>query len=345
MTRLQSNLRVGVSIGSGHFGDVHIGHDDVHGEVAVKILRQRPSEPDPDWRARKANLLTEGQRLSQATHRNVVQVYQLLEAPTDDAVLLVMEYCTGGSLQSEFEHGPMQLDELRRHSTDIALGLQALHLRGMLHRDIKPGNLLIDRQGVTKLGDFGLVTNNLILGYGSAAGYLDHLAPEVHAGSPTSARTDIWALGMTIYRLLHGSAWYTKSPPPRLSIPAGGFATHLPWLPHIPDPWRRFIRKCLNDKPASRYQNATEVANALATLPTGPGWLCSVTTSAVSWARRTATRQVEVLWTEHSPRRHEWRAWSEPLGMGKSRALGGSQGTVGFADLRRQLGVFFARYL
>jgi serine/threonine protein kinase len=326
MTRLQSNLQVGASIGSGHFGDVHLGQDDVHGEMAVKILRQGPGESDADWRARKGDLLAEGQRLSRATHRNVVQVYQLLASSTDDAVLLVMEYCSGGSLQKSFDGGPMPLEDVRRHSTEIAFGLHALHARGMLHRDIKPGNLLIDRRGVTKLGDFGLVTDNLILGYGSAAGYLDHLAPEVHACSPTSAGTDIWALGMTIYRLLHGSTWYAKSPPPKLLIPTGGFAKRLRWLPHIPKPWRRFVWKALHDDSGSRYQNAGEVGNALATLPTGPGWRCSVTASHVSWVRWTANRQVKVFWTEHSSRRHEWKAWSEPVGTGRTRALGGSKG-------------------
>lgn len=259
MRNLQSDLQVGVIIGTGYFGEVHIGHDNIHGEVAVKILRQQPAESNADWRIRKAELLREGQRLSQANHRNVVRVHYLLKSDQDDAVLLVMQYCTGGSLQASFDPGPMPLDEVRTRSTEVAIGLQALHARGMLHRDIKPGNLLIDRWGVTKLGDFGLVTDNLIMGYGSAAGYVDHLAPEIHAGAPTSARTDVWALGMTIYRLLHGSIWYAKSPPPQLLIPAGGFAKRLRWLPHIPDPWRRFVRKALHDDSGSRYQNATEL--------------------------------------------------------------------------------------
>ena len=197
-----------------------------------RFFAREPAEPDANWRARKADLLREGQRLSRATYENVVHVHHLLELPTEDAVHLVMEYCAGGSLQESFVRGPMPLFDVRRHSTQIAIGLQALHTRGMLHRDIKPGNLLIDTQRVTKLGDFGLVTDDLILGYGSAAGYLDHVAPEVHVGGPTSARTDIWALGMTIYRLLHGSTWYEKSPPPHLVIPDGGFAKRLRWLFH-----------------------------------------------------------------------------------------------------------------
>jgi eukaryotic-like serine/threonine-protein kinase len=341
MTSLRSDLKVGVVIGAGYFGEVHIGHDDIHGEVAVKILHQQPGETDVNWRIRKADLLGEGQRLSQANHQNVVRVHYLLKSETDDSILLVMEYCPGGSLQASFEYGPMPLDEVRKRSTEVAIGLQALHARGMLHRDIKPGNLLIDGWGVTKLGDFGLVTDNLIMGYGSAAGYMDHLAPEMYAGAPTSARTDIWALGMTVYRLLHGCTWYAKSPPPQLVIPAGGFAKRLRWLPHIPDPWRRFVRKALHDDPGSRYQNATELVNALAPLPTGSAWRCDVAATEVSWAKQKANRRVRVLWTEHSSKRHEWNAWSEPLVLGRRRALGGSHGMIDPVTLHRQLQTFF----
>jgi len=254
MSRLESNLKYGKVLGSGHFGDVLLGTDDVHGEVAVKILKQRIGESAGEWEARKVGLLAEGKRLSQAAHPNVVQVHHLLESPTNDEILLVMEYCPGGSLQRRFELGPMQLEEVRRYSTEIATGLHILHTRGMLHRDIKPGNVLLAKRGGAKLGDFGLVTDGLVLGYGSAAGYRDHLAPEVHAGGPTSPGTDIWALGMTIYRLLHGSTWYAKAPPPCSIIPRGGFAKSLRWLPHIPDQWRRLIRKALERNPIILYR-------------------------------------------------------------------------------------------
>jgi serine/threonine-protein kinase len=230
-------------LASGHFGDVYMGADEIHGEVAVKIFHQAPQESDANWKLRRDSLLSEGQRLQQASHAHVVQVHQLLASPSADAVLLVMEFCSGGSLQRSFDLGPMTLNDVRRRATEITLGLRALHARGMLHRDIKPGNLLVDRRGTTKIGDFGLVTDNLILGYGSVAGYLDHLAPEVYHGLPTSIRTDIWALGTTIYRLLHGANWYAKSPPPHTLIPGGGFADKLRWLPHVPKPWRRFVRK------------------------------------------------------------------------------------------------------
>lgn len=340
----KSNLKLGAQIGFGFFGDVHAGQDDAHGVVAVKVLRQRSGESPADWQARKAGLLKEAQHLSQAEHANVVRVHGLLESETDDAVLLVMEHCAGGSFQPVFDAGPMVLSEVRRVATDVCLGLGALHARGMLHRDIKPGNILLTADNIAKLGDFGLVTDNLILGYGSQAGYSDHIAIEVFHGGGTSVRTDIWALGMTIYRLLHGSQWYSELPAdPQDLIGNGGFASSLPWLPHIPDRWRRAVRKMMHDEIEHRYQSADQVMSALAQVPTEPAWSCQVTLQEVRWTRETESRRINVVWTRHSKSEHEWRAWSEPLGVGRDRTLGSSNGKISRAQIDAQLRDFFSR--
>jgi eukaryotic-like serine/threonine-protein kinase len=342
MSNYKSNLVLGPRIGGGHFGDVHSGQDDVHGSVAVKVLRQQPGESAADWAARKAGLLKEAQHLSQAEHANVVRVHALLEANADDAILMVMAYCAGGSLQPIFEAGPMPLSEVRRISTDICLGLSALHARGMLHRDIKPGNILITAENRAQLGDFGLVTDNLILGYGSQAGYSDHIAVEVWNGKGTNIKTDIWALGMTTYRLLHGSEWYSELPAdPQDVIQHGGFAASLPWLPHIPDRWRRTVRKMMHDDPTHRYQSADQVMSALAQLPIEPLWSCHVQPDEIRWQRETESRRINVVWTRHSLNKHEWHAWSEPIGAGRKRSLGSSGGTTSRAQTEKQLKQFF----
>ncbi|EIG56104.1 serine/threonine-protein kinase [Bradyrhizobium sp. WSM1253] len=228
---LISNLQTGAEIGSGYFGKVHEGTDDVHGKVAVKIFTRKPSEADADWQERKKGLLAEGQRLSRAEHTNVLKVHGLLESQTSDAVHLVMDYCPGGCLQKKFEAGPMALADARRYATHVTMGLAALHARGMIHRDIKPGNILLNKHGAAQLGDFGLVTDNIIVAYASGQGYSDHLPPEVLNGGGTSVKSDVWALGMTIYRLLHGAEWYSRLPKPRHVAGRGGFAKHLPFLP------------------------------------------------------------------------------------------------------------------
>jgi serine/threonine-protein kinase len=234
----------------------------------------------------------------------------------------------------------MMLSQVRKAGTEVLLGLGALHARGMIHRDIKPGNILIDENGVARLGDFGLVTDNLVLGYADATGYSDHLAFEVWQQGVTSAKSDIWAFGMTLYRLLHGLDWYSESAPPRQVIDGGNFRDRLKWLPHIPQRWRRAIRAMMHDDTNQRLQNVAQVQAAFSGLPIVPDWECKVAGQQVRWCRKQGGRIIRVEWNRNSPRRHDWRAWSEPVGVGRPRTLGGSKGQVGSQAAIRQLEAF-----
>jgi serine/threonine protein kinase len=334
-------LRVGRRLGTGHFGVVFLGQDSVHGRVAVKVLAKKPEHSDAEWQAYKAGFLTEAQNLSKATHRNVVQVYHIDELPDGNSIRFCMAFCPGGSLQSAFEAGPMTLPAVRKAGTEVLMGLNALHARQMLHRDIKPGNVLIGAEGVAQLGDFGLVTDDLLLGYGSQAGYSDHIAYEVWQGSGTSARSDIWAFGMTLFRLLHGKTWYEEAPDPQTVVPDGGLADSLKWLPHVPKSWRRMVRKMLNDDPAARYQTAAQALEAMSRLRVTPIWSATVTPHLVRWEQLSKTRRNIVEWKRHSQRRHEWSAWSEPLGKGRTMTLGGSGATIGGRQAIAELEQYF----
>lgn len=220
-------LEIDRKLGNGFFGDVYLGKDSVHGTVAVKVLARKPEHSEEEWQEIKTSFLAEAQKLSKARHRNVVQVFHIEELPDGESIRFCMAYCPGGSLQSAFEKGPMTLAAVRKAGTEVLLGLGALHAREMLHRDIKPGNVLLDGASVAQLGDFGLVTDDLLLGYGSQAGYSDHIAHEVWNGKGTSTKSDIWAFGMTLFRLLHGKAWYEEAPDPRDIVLGGGFVETL----------------------------------------------------------------------------------------------------------------------
>lgn len=334
-------LQIGRKLGAGFFGEVFLGKDGVHGRVAVKVLSRKAGQSDDEWDEIKSSFLAEAQKLSKAKHRNVVEVFHIEELPGGNTIRFCMAYCPGGSLQSQFEKGPMVLRAVRKAGTEVLLGLAALHARDMLHRDIKPGNVLLDGVAVAQLGDFGLVTDDLLLGYGSQAGYSDHIAHEVWHGKGTSTKSDVWAFGMTLFRLLHGKAWYDEMPGPQDVVPEGGFVETLKWLPHIPKPWRRAIRKMLNDDPGARYQNAGQALGALARLPIAPEWTAQVTPALVRWEQRSKARLNVVEWKRHSSRQHEWSAWSEPLGKGRKKALGGSNGVIGSRQCIRELEGYF----
>ncbi len=349
MTALNSSLSVGKKIGNGHFGEVFQGDDPVHREVAVKVLTrdaaarilEKAGVTDDEWSEFKQDFLSEARNLARATHRNVVEVHHILESDDGDAILFCMELCTG-SLQAHFERGPMTLKQVRDAGVDVLLGLDALHRREMLHRDLKPANILVGKDRRIKVGDFGLVTDRLILGYGSQAGYSDHIAFEVWHGSGTSVRSDIWAFGMTLYRLLHGKVWYDRLPRAADLVELGGFVNTLPWLPHITKPWRRVIRRMLNDDPRKRFPSAAEAMDALARLPVEPCWEAKVSDGKVLWTLNSGSRVRNVEWVAHSSRRHEWKAWSDPTGKGRSMTLGGSNGIVSRREAVRQLDDYFA---
>ncbi|WP_417714353.1 serine/threonine-protein kinase [Pseudophaeobacter arcticus] len=335
-----AKIQIGNHIGSGQFGDVHAAVDQVHGNVAVKIISQKEDQTDDDWDAAKAEFLREAQHLAAAEHPNVVPVYHLGESPDGKSIRYCMKLCAGGSLQAPYEAGPMRLSQARKAGTEVLLGLGALHARGMIHRDIKPGNILIDENGVARIGDFGLVTDELLHGYAVGAGYFDHLAFEFWEYGVTSAKSDIWALGMTLYRLLHGETWYAESGPPRMAIADGGFRDTLKWLPHIPQRWRRAIRAMLHDDTDRRCQNVAQVQAAFAGLPVEPDWECEVDGHQVRWRRQQGGRIIRVEWNRNSARRHDWRAWSEPVGAGRLRTLGGSNGQVGSQVAIKELEAF-----
>lgn len=334
-------LQLGGKLGAGAFGEVFEGQDGIHGRIAVKVMSRAPTEDPADWLNRQAGLLAEAKSLSAAEHRNVVRVHSVSESACGNSIHLCMAFCSGGSLQKAYEQGPMPLATARKIATDVTLGLDALHARGMLHRDIKPGNILLDAHGVALLGDFGLVTDRLLHGYGSAVGYTDHIAYEVWSTWVTSPKSDIWALGMTLYRLLHGERWYLADPAPHKTVPAGGYADTLRWLPHIPSGWRRMIRKMLNDDTHLRYQSAQQVLNALSSLET-PAWRVEVNADSVRWELTAGERLKVVEWTWQSPRKHRWAAWSEPLGtIGRKRILGGCATLQGRQQTLRELEELF----
>ncbi|SDS62425.1 serine/threonine-protein kinase [Pseudomonas rustica] len=343
MNKVVGKLKLEKIIGKGYFGEVFLGEDSVHGQVAIKVLSRALAKTDEEWQGLKSAFLTEAQHLSKANHRNVVQVHSIEE--DDDSIRFSMAYCKGGSLQSLHEKGSITISQVRKFGIDVLMGLSALHARGMLHRDIKPGNILLNDAGTALLGDFGLVTDELLLGYGSAAGYGDHIAYEVWKKQPTSAKSDVWAYGMTLFRLLSGEAWYIlENDSPYDLVVKGNFVEQLNWLPHVPKSWRRVIRKMLNDIPANRYQNANEALNALSRLPIEPNWTVPIVNpDLVRWERLNNTRRIIVEWYRHGQRKHEWKAWSEPLDAGRVKTLGGSAGVIGRSKAIRELESYFSR--
>jgi eukaryotic-like serine/threonine-protein kinase len=342
MSELTSNLKIGAKLGNGHFGDVHLGSDDIRTHLAVKVIRPKTDDTAETWALRKDNLVKEGTNLRKATHDNVVQVYYVTRSATEDAIYLAMELCEQGSLQKPYEAGPLPSSEVHRIATHICHGLGSLHDRDMLHRDLKPGNILVTKDGTVKLGDFGLVTDDMILGYTKIEqyAYMDHLAPESYQTGLTSKKSDFWALGMTLYRLLHGEEWYRQSPLPRYSLIDGGYADKLTWLPHISGRWRRMIRAMLSDDTTIRLATSRRALDALAGIAGETDWDCVLDGDNVRWIRESKFRRIEVDFIKHG-KLWSWLAVSYPLGRGIKKTVGSSGGPVRKNLAESQIRKFF----
>jgi eukaryotic-like serine/threonine-protein kinase len=343
MRAMISALRIGSEIGSGNFGKVHECEHPVQGKIAVKLMEKNATESDADWKQRRIDLLAEAQHLKSAEHDRVVRVYDVVHDASEDKIYLLLELCKC-SLGELYEKGPLNIRDLRTYLNDTAAGLCCVHSKDIIHRDLKPMNILVGTDGRAKLGDFGLVTDRLVLGYGSMAGYSDHIAYEVWQSGQTSKKSDIWGFGMTAYRLLIGRDLYESLPLPRDEVKAGGYAKKLRWLPHIPKPWRSFIRKCMADDPHHRFPSAESMQTALSRLPIEPNWICQYSPDLTTWFRQKGKRIIEVAYIIHSPRKHEWIAISKPLnGKGQQRKLAGSKGIISRASMIRSLETFLGR--
>ncbi|CAD6003439.1 Serine/threonine protein kinase [Agreia sp. COWG] len=201
-----------------------------------------------------------------AKHPNVVEIYQ---AELQDGLPIIrMEYLAGGSVSAVLGGLPSQVDVGMRIVMDAARGLEYIHSLNLLHRDMKPSNLLIDNDGAVKLSDFGLsgiITDSFL----PNSGYQLTWPPEnVTSGRPTDTKQgDIYALGVTACRILNGDMVFFSSIPPesdlKHAIRIGRFPDRTKWLPHLHEPLRRVLRKAMHKDPTRRYASARDFRHAL----------------------------------------------------------------------------------
>ena len=263
---LQDRYEIRREIGRGGFSIVYLAHDrTLDRDVAVKLLVPPPASA----RLAKERLRREVLAARDLVHSNIVAVHDFVDAGEWGSI--VMEYIAGPDLSIRVaQDGPMSADAAARVGREIALALSAAHRRGILHRDVKPSNILIDPEGRARLTDFGaakLDGLSTVTGTGALVGTLDYLAPEVVAGSRGDARADLYALGMTLYHLVTGRMPERPSP-------------HLPPPPspdgHRPSRWRSDLPEWFDDAvacattalPADRFTSAALLADALSLEPT-----------------------------------------------------------------------------
>ena len=265
-------------LGAGGMGEVYKARDTrLERTVAVKILPARFSE-DLEMRQRFER---EAKAISQLSHPHICALHDV--GNQDGVEYLVMEYLEGETLADRLVNGPLPLNQMLRYGAEIADALDKAHRQGIVHRDLKPGNVMLTKTGV-KLLDFGLakaiapenptsdLTSNAtaaarsdLTREGTILGTLSYIAPEQLEGKEADARTDVFALGATLYEMATGrKAFSASSRASLISVilrdePAP-ISTIQPMTPHALD---RVVLKCLAKDPEDRWQNAADLGSEL----------------------------------------------------------------------------------
>lgn len=283
-----SDLQPGPQIGAGSFGQVLRGLDPVHGDVAIKVFSQTPFETVHQWNARATDALREARLIASLEHANIVKLHHFVRASATDHVLYVMEPCAAGSTRDLLKAGVPRPSIARRWLYDAAMGIDFLHSHNVLHRDIKPDNLLLGNKGQAKIADFGLATTPLAHGFAGGAGTEFYAAPEVFGKNLASVASDIWSLGATFIHFLHGDNWTLEN----FRDANGGFKPDGRWLPHIPKQWRIFTNRLLRPEPQDRCPTAAAVVDQLSKLFLAPDWDCAVSATVIRWERVKGIRKI-----------------------------------------------------
>ncbi|MCF2530077.1 serine/threonine-protein kinase [Yinghuangia soli] len=223
--------RLADMLGRGGMGTVWRAYDTVLDRtVAVKEVRVPDDLPDDERARRAARAMREVRAAALVTHPGVVAVYDVVE--DGERPWIIMELVPGRTLADDLSEGRLPVSEAARVTRSLLAALAAVHAAGVVHRDIKPGNVLMALDGRAVLTDFGIATlvgSSTITVTGTTIGTLEYMAPERAQGMRPGPASDLWSLGATLYEMLEGRSPFRRN---------GEFATLQAVLDGVYDPPR-----------------------------------------------------------------------------------------------------------
>ena len=304
------NFEIVVLIGRGGMGEVYRARDlRLKREVAIKTL---PPGFAGD-RDRIARFEREARAASALNHPNIVSVHDI--GREDGVSFIVSELVEGETLAAVIGHGPLPLRKLLDVGTQICEGLAAAHAAGVIHRDLKPGNIMLTRDGRVKILDFGLARQNRAPGVdsmtmeasspGMILGTPGYMSPEQVRGEATDARSDLFGLGVILYEMASGQRPFRGTS--SIEVMNSILKDDPPELPPaLPPALERIIRRCIEKQPERRFQSASDLGFALQSLPLSPAHAeRSKPTAWLKWAvlGAVAVAAVAVYWLLARPPR------------------------------------------
>jgi eukaryotic-like serine/threonine-protein kinase len=286
------------AIGAGGMGEVYRARDTrLNRDVAIKVL---PASLAADTQ-RLQRFKQEALAVAALNHPNALAVYDI-GTQDNGSPYMVSELLEGESLRQRLRSGPLPLRKAIDYALQIAKGLAAAHDKGVVHRDVKPENIFVTRDGRVKLLDFGLAklrevaaagpeteTHTLQSDAGTVMGTVGYMAPEQVRGNPAAARSDLFAFGAVLYEMISGKrAFHGESPADTMSAILNSEPPELTETNRtVPPALERIVRHCLEKSPQERFHSAHDVAFDLETLSS-----VSTATATVGAAGRVAPRRV-----------------------------------------------------
>jgi eukaryotic-like serine/threonine-protein kinase len=251
--------RIVRKLGAGGMANVYLAEDQELGRrVAIKILNERHANDDQFVE----RFRREAKNAAALTHPNIVSIYDRGEA--EGTYYIAMEYLDGRSLKELIvSRGPAPVNVALEYARQILAALRFAHRHGIVHRDIKPHNVLVDAEGRLKVTDFGIARAGAsqMTEAGSIVGTAQYLSPEQAHGANVDQRSDLYSLGVVLYELLTGTAPFHGDTPVEIAMKHLSHAPEPPSAlrPDIPQELDWVVTRALAKDPEDRYQSAEEM--------------------------------------------------------------------------------------
>lgn len=261
---LNDRYKVLKLIGGGGMANVYLGNDTIlQREVAIKVLRLEYAN-DEEFITR---FHREAQAATSLSHPNIVNIYDV--GDEDQIYYMVMEYVDGMTLKQYIQlHAPVEVEEVIDIMTQITSAISHAHDNGLIHRDIKPQNILIDKYGQIKVTDFGIavaLSATALTQTNSVIGSVHYLSPEQARGGKANRKSDIYSLGIVLFELLTGHLPFSGQS--AVSIALKHLQTETPsvkqWNPSIPQSIENIVLKATAKDTFHRYPSVYEMEEDL----------------------------------------------------------------------------------